>query len=202
MSALLTTLGKPGLRASLPVLCLSGVVLLLAACGDSSNGLTPAVTVQPAFTLVDPAGAPPVSSFENPSVTEASGIQRSMRIAGLFWVNNDSGGDASVFATDASGRNIGRIHLSGYVPTDWEDISAFVLDGRSYLALGDIGDNASRRDDLSIEIFPEPQLEQLPAGFDLAIEDFSTIQLRYADGSAHDCESMAIDAERDRILIV
>lgn len=177
--------------------------MLLGGCGgDPGNSISLDDALGTAFALVQPADAPPVSSFENGDIIEASGIQRSLRIPGLFWVHNDSGGDSSVFATDAAGRNIGRIHLPAYAPTDWEEISAFMLDGKAFLALGDIGDNASRRDDLSLEIFPEPHIEQLPTGFDLAIDDFSTIALRYADGSAHDCESMAIDAARDQILVV
>ena len=83
-------------------------------------------------------------TIASPSVVEASGIAASWRVNGVWWVHNDSGDSARVFAIGSDGRDLGEFALSGATAVDWEDIvagpgPAFAV---SYLYLADIGDNA------------------------------------------------------------
>lgn len=172
--------------------------LALGGCARSDSLDPPA----PVPALTAPAEAAAVSHFEDARVTEASGIQRSLRMPDLFWVHNDSGHDASLYATDAAGRALGRVVLAGVEAVDWEDISAYEQDGEAQLVVGDIGDNAGSRDYLLLYVFPEPAIERWPAGAEPRIDTWRRIELRYADGAGHDSESMAVDAAGDAILVV
>lgn len=187
---------KPGFvrarRGLVPLL-----LVLLCACSRSE---TPAPGA--AVLLIDPAAAPALSHFEDPEVTEASGIQRSLQTPGLFWAHNDSGHDASLYATNAAGRALGRLRLAGVEAIDWEDVSAFVDEGQAQLVVGDIGDNAGNRAAIHLLVFPEPRIPALPAGFEQRIDEYRRVELRYDDGASHDAESMAVDAVSDEILIV
>ena len=70
-------------------------------------------------------------------VPEASGIVKSRRHAGIFWVHNDSGNPPSLFAIRADGRIIREFRLE--IPNiDWEDIA---IDDHGHLYVGDIGNN-------------------------------------------------------------
>ena len=87
---------------------------------------------------------------------------------------------------------------------DWEDMAAFRRDGKSYLLIGDIGDNKANRETikqpLKLLLVQEPDAGSLPAGeTTLPIE--RTIQFRYEDGP-HDCEALAVDAKRNVALLL
>jgi hypothetical protein len=70
-------------------------------------------------------------------IPEASGIVKSRRYAGIFWVHNDSGNPPLLFAIRGDGRIVRQFRLA--VPnTDWEDIA---IDDQGHLYLGDIGNN-------------------------------------------------------------
>ena len=58
----------------------------------------------------------------NDQITELSGIVSSRRTNGVWWVNNDSGDSARLFAVGNNGRSLGEFHLAGATATDWEDI--------------------------------------------------------------------------------
>ena len=46
--------------------------------------------------------------------------------------------------------------LEGVPKTDWEDIAAFELDGRTYLLVADTGDNGGLRKTLQLHVVEEP----------------------------------------------
>jgi hypothetical protein len=70
-------------------------------------------------------------------VPEASGIVKSRRHPGIFWVHNDSGNAPLLFAIRADGRVVRQFRLE--IPNiDWEDIA---IDDRGHLYIGDIGNN-------------------------------------------------------------
>jgi hypothetical protein len=70
-------------------------------------------------------------------IPEASGIVKSRRYPGIFWVHNDSGNPPLLFAIRADGRIIRQFRLA--IPNiDWEDIAS---DDLGHLYLGDIGNN-------------------------------------------------------------
>ena len=70
-------------------------------------------------------------------VPEASGIVKSRRHPGIFWVHNDSGNSPTLFAIRRDGTVVREFRLS--VPNvDWEDLS---IDDEGHLYVGDIGNN-------------------------------------------------------------
>jgi hypothetical protein len=84
-----------------------------------------------------PAPLEPLGRFDVQSIPEASGIVKSRRFPGIFWVHNDSGNPPLLFAVRSDGGIVGRFRLS--VPNlDWEDIT---IDDEGHLYLGDIGNN-------------------------------------------------------------
>jgi hypothetical protein len=95
----------------------------------------------------------------NKSLDEASGIVRSQRHSGVYWLVNDSG-KPRLHAIDSTGRNLGRVKISNAKNVDWEDIASFSLDGKPYLLVADIGDNDSRRRDVTVYVVEEPESGQ------------------------------------------
>ncbi len=85
----------------------------------------------------DPSPLAPLGKLDVKLVPEASGIVKSRRHAGVFWVHNDSGNPPALFAIHADGRIIHEFRLD--VPNiDWEDIA---IDDHGHLFIGDIGNN-------------------------------------------------------------
>ncbi len=76
--------------------------------------------------------------FDEKQLPEASGIVRSRRHPGIYWVHNDSGNAPLLFAVRRDGSVVRRFRLA--IPNlDWEDIAT---DDAGHLYLGDIGNNA------------------------------------------------------------
>jgi hypothetical protein len=87
------------------------------------------------------SGQPPplerMGWLDDKLIPEASGIVKSRRHPGIFWVHNDSGNTPLLFAIEGGGRIVGQFRLA--VPnTDWEDIA---VDDKGHLYVGDIGNN-------------------------------------------------------------
>ena len=79
----------------------------------------------------------PLGRFDTRILPEASGIVKSRRHPGIFWVHNDSGNPPALFAIRRDGSVVREFRLE--VPNvDWEDIAD---DDEGHLYLGDIGNN-------------------------------------------------------------
>src|SRR5882724_9748622 len=78
-------------------------------------------------------------------LTEVSGVAASRNNANVLWTHNDSGHPAVAHAIDTFGRLLGKYTLPGN--TDNEDIAIGPgpVTNVSYLYVGDIGDNSSKR---------------------------------------------------------
>src|SRR6185503_14763457 len=77
---------------------------------------------------------------------EISGMSQSRGNPNIFWVHNDSGDQARVYAVNRKGVLVGTYLLDGASAVDWEDMAMGPAPGgRSYLYLADIGDNSARR---------------------------------------------------------
>jgi hypothetical protein len=87
------------------------------------------------------------------ALDECSGIVKSRRYPGVYWVHNDSGDSARIFAVDGFGNRIGEVAIDGARNVDWEEITA---DDAGRLYICDIGNNRSDRRDLAIYVVPEP----------------------------------------------
>jgi hypothetical protein len=100
-----------------------------------------------------------MGSFDARTIPEASGIARSRRYPGIFWVHNDSGNPPSLFAIRRDGTIVREFRLA--VPNiDWEDIAA---DDQGHIYVGDIGNNGGLLAIRVIHRFDEPDPAK-PAG--------------------------------------
>ena len=118
--------------------------------------------------------SPPASSrISRGPIRELSGIIKSHRYPDVYWVHNDSGDRARLFAIDGQGRLIvpdpsaqsyyGDERQSGGDSrqgvtieqarnVDWEDITR----DDEFLYIADVGNNGNARRDLAIYAVPEP----------------------------------------------
>ncbi|HOX37818.1 MAG TPA: hypothetical protein PL033_07500 [Candidatus Brocadiia bacterium] len=140
-------------------------------------------------------------------IKESSGIALSRRQPDAVWIHNDSGDAARLFLVGLDGKTRGVVRLRGDWPVDWEDMCAFVASGTSWLLVGDIGDNARNRSLATSKgrskacrllLFPEPEMMNTT---ELEADAPTVIQFEYEDGP-HNCESVAVDTERNEILLV
>ena len=97
----------------------------------------------------------------NDEITELP-ASSSHRTNGVWWVNNDSGDNARLFAVGHNGRSLGEFHLAGATATDWEDIGIGPgpKAGVAYLYAADIGDNAEKRP--SVQLYRVPNRPSTP----------------------------------------
>jgi hypothetical protein len=134
------------------------------------------------------------------AITEPSGIDAGVRNPGTYWVHNDSGDSARVFAVTPSGATQRVYTLSGASATDWEDLAVGggPVAGTSYLYVGDIGDNAVNRAEIVVYRVPEPAVV---TGSATTLSGVSTLRLRYPDG-AHNAESLLADPVTGELVII
>jgi hypothetical protein len=151
---------------------------------------------------------PPVrlASLEDRAINESSGIVASRRNPGLFWTHNDSGDGPVLYAFDLKGKSKGRWLVSGAQAVDWEDIAAGPgpQPGVNYLYIGDIGDNGSERDYVTVYRVVEPSLtdKEAAAGNNQhTTEPAEAIRLKYPDGK-HDAEALLVHPSTGDLYII
>jgi hypothetical protein len=102
-------------------------------------------------------GFPPPSleltgRFNLRDIPESSGIVKSQKHPGIFWVHNDSGNPPVLFAVRLDAAIVSSFRLA--VPNlDWEDMT---LDDKGRLYIGDIGNNTGMLRVRAIYQFDEP----------------------------------------------
>lgn len=136
------------------------------------------------LALLLPAGDQVVFRFQDPAITEASGL---VDLGALTVVTNDSGDDAVVRVVDRRGRTVGR---TSYAPEVW-DVEALAPAGSSAVFVGDVGDNQSLRS--AIRVW------EVPVGRGERTASSSPYSLVYPD-RARDAESLL--AWRGRLYVV
>jgi len=138
------------------------------------------------FTTDGPAPLERLGQLDAKLVPEASGIVKSRRHPGIFWVHNDSGNAPLLFAIRSNGRVVRQFRLE--IPNiDWEDIA---IDDRGHLYIGDIGNNLGALPMRAIYRIDEPDPD-LPRERTVA----ATAVSRYAvpRGNRFDAESLEYD---------
>ena len=104
---------------------------------------------------------------------------------------------------DSQGELQGVVQLRDAPFQDWEDIASGRIDGKNYLVLADVGDNAKRRRSYRLFIIEEPKLEinarRKPT--EIRVDDYSTVEFSYPDGSK-DCEAIALDTQSKKIWLI
>jgi len=142
------------------------------------------------------------------SVKEASGLAASRTHPGILWTHNDSGDGRRIFALKAdSGEVIGEYWLEGKSgvsvdANDWEDLAvAPGPGGKSYLYIGDIGDNGGRYDKKSVYRVQEP--ESYPSGWGKKLRGVERFDFKFPDhaGKANS-ETLMVDPISQDLFIV
>jgi hypothetical protein len=165
----------------------------LGACDSGDD--TPAPARCP--TWGEPTALGFVSEAE---VTEASGLAASRRHADTVWVHNDSGDSARLFALGTDGQPRGALLLDGASARDWEDLATGPgPDNEPALFVGDIGDNASVRTDITVWRVPEPAALSGTASRPTRVTA-TALQLTYPDG-AHDAEALMIEPDGSIVVV-
>ena len=93
-----------------------------------------------------------LGTLDERQLPEASGIVKSRRHDGIFWIHNDSGNAPLLFAIRRDGSIVRRYKVA-LANVDWEDIA---IDDEGNLYLGDIGNNGGRLPVRAIYQIPEP----------------------------------------------
>jgi hypothetical protein len=146
---------------------------------------------------------PVVHNLFRKDLYEISGVAASRINSGVLYIHNDSGNSSQVYLTDANGSDIGTLTLSSVNNRDWEDIA--VGPGpdatKSYVYVGEIGDNDSKYNSVYVYRFPEPNLTGITLPFVSTIPAVDVIQLKYPDGPRN-AETLMIDPLTKDIYIV
>ncbi len=144
-------------------------------------------------TADGPSPLEPMGKLDVRLVPEASGIVKSRRHPGVFWVHNDSGNPPSLFAIRADGRLVREFRLE--VPNiDWEDIA---IDDQGHLYVGDIGNNLGVLPTRAIYRIDEPDPAQPTAR---ALKATAVSRYALPRGNRFDAESL--DYDRGNAIVI
>jgi hypothetical protein len=179
--------------------------LLLGACGGSSgppDGTDDAVRDVPEAEDA-PAGcswsaARDVATVADVRLGELSGLVASRLRPGLLYVHNDSGEpEARFFALREDGSTLAEVIVDGAPHLDLEDAALETRDGREWIWLGDVGDNAARdggtpRASVDVVRAEVPGLPDTPSAEPLHVTTHERFTFTYPD-APHDCEALIVD---------
>ena len=187
------------------------LIVTLAAVGTACRPVSKSVQAEPTVNQSgskDKYGPPKVlGTIKNREISESSGLVASRTSPGLYWTHNDSGGGPFIYAIGSKGESFGVWRVSGAENDDWEDIATGPGPDKtkSYLYIGDIGDNNSRRSEIVVYRVPEP----VPTEADVkttksrpgTTEPATAIRLRFPDGK-HDAETLLVNPSNGDIYII
>jgi hypothetical protein len=148
-----------------------------------------------------------LATIKDKSISESSGLVASRTTPGAYWTHNDSGDGPFIYAFDTRGDSFGTFRVSGADARDWEDIAAGPgpQPNRSYLYIGDIGDNDAVRPEVIVYRIAEPELSASTRRFTKSrpgsTEPAEAIRLRYPDGK-HDAETLLVHPRTGNLYIV
>lgn len=131
-------------------------------------------------------------------LSEASGLAASRVFDNVLYTHNDSGGLPVIYKMDTTGNILGEIHLKGADNRDWEDIAVGPgpEKGKSYIYVGEIGDNQGKAASIKILRFEEPQTSEDSS----SVEPYM-MEMTYPNGP-RDAETLMVDPWNGDVLIV
>src|SRR3954447_22855493 len=146
--------------------------------------------------------------FQDPRITESSGVAASARRDDVVFTHNDSGDSARFFAVDRRGCTSASYNVAGVDAVDWEDMARGPApDGTPSLFLADIGDNNAGRGEIAVHRVPEPEMGPAASGTGdcpPAAEQTvtpTTFRFTYEDGK-HDAETLLVHPRTGQLFIV
>ena len=160
-------------------------------------------------TQSNPSYAEPreLMRLKSRAVKESSGLVASRTNSGIFWTHNDSGDGPFLYAFDARGAARGVWRVTNANARDWEAIAEGPGPDstKTYLYVGDIGDNGGRRAEIIVYRLIEPTVTASNAQTDkkkpATTEPAESIRLRYPDGS-HNAETLLVHPKTGNIYII
>lgn len=138
-----------------------------------------------------------IGRVEHEALGEVSGIVKST-LGDFYWVHNDSGDEARLFAVDAESNvlwppfvRIAEADWPGHVIDnawnfDWEDVA--LADGVLYIA--DVGNNGNARRDLGVYVVNEPDPLAIPR-----MRTLRFLPIRYPDQKSYPAKLWHFDCE-------
>lgn len=183
---------------ALPLCIFAGVCFYLSRSEPVAQRTSP----------LNPYGPPAtIAALKVKGVSESSGLIASRATPGAYWTHNDSGDGPFIYAFDTRGESFGIFRVNGAQSRDWEDIAIGPgpRSDRSYLYIGDIGDNDSVRQEIIVYRVAEPALtsatRKLTKKAPGVTEQAEAIRLRYPDGK-HDAEALLVHPVSGHMYIV
>lgn len=158
--------------------------VLLVACGDDPV-LNPIESLSSNFTQ-----SPSKNQIKTKSLPEISGVAASQTMNGYLWVNQDSDNEIDLALIDTQGGVIKTFELKKRILNrDWEDIAVGVgpVENKSYVYIGDIGDNNKSYATKYIHRFEEIDNANTEIG------KIETIAFVYPNDEKYDAEGLILD---------
>jgi len=178
--------------------------LTLVATGVTLTASPPRVAraALAATTVCDRLAAAPHQSatLGDPVLNEVSGIGASRVQRPVLWVHDDSGGAPAIYAIRPDGSLVSTYTIEGAANTDWEDLAVGPgpQRGRSYVFVGDIGQNTGARDAVTVYRVAETAAPFAATG---TLTGAAVISLRYPDHPV-DAESMFVDPRTGDLFVI
>jgi len=139
-----------------------------------------------------------LGDIENRALDESSGLAASNIHPNVVWSMNDSGSDPVLFAMTLDGRDLGTWPVAVEQAIDWESMDAFMWQGKSYLVVGDTGDNFRWRPQVHFLVIEEPADLAAP-GSTLPVA--WRVTYTYPHGY-RDSEALTVDAENEHVYVL
>lgn len=180
----------------------AGLFLLLVSCRQVPK----AVQAEPT-PVSSPNAVKIIGTIKHPAVTESSGLVASRSMPGAYWTHNDSGDGPFIYGVGKQGEALGVWRVGNAKADDWEDISIGPgpTAGKSYLYIGDIGDNTSSRNAIVVyrvlEPNPTPADAKSTKSKPQLTQNAEAISLRYPDGK-HDAETLLVHPTTGNIYVI
>jgi hypothetical protein len=142
-----------------------------------------------------------LGELKNKNLKEISGIVASVANPKHLWAHNDAGNKPEIYLLD-EGLNVKMTcKLAGIKNRDWEDIAVGPgpEPNKSYVYVGDIGDNNAEHRDKYVYRFEEPRFDE--NGVDATISNFDRIVFQL-DGAIKDTETLLLDPKTKNLYVV
>jgi hypothetical protein len=139
--------------------------------------------------------------FQDRDLRESSGVALSRDHPRVLFTINDSGNPPEIFATDSSGRALGRWRVPGVGNRDWEAVTIGPCPWGSCFYVGDIGDNLEQRAQVVIYRVRVPAgLQVFRGASDPPPLKLDSAVVRYPDGP-HDAEATWLGDDRHLFIV-
>jgi hypothetical protein len=142
--------------------------------------------------------------IDNSEINEASGLASSKNYPSMFWTHNDSGDKPRIFLITDKAKYRATFYLQGIKNRDWEEIAQGPgpVESKSYLYIGEIGDNLGLHNYKYIYRIEEPDFspEESTALIDTVDHGIDSIKFSLSDG-ARDTEAFLVDPTTKNIYI-